>query len=234
MLGRLNALQVHHIFPKKLLYDYGYQKAEVNAIANYCFLTQAANLSISDKRPEIYLEEVEARYPGALASQWVPQDPDLWKLENYKEFLAERRRLLAAAANRFLEELYQGSAAAPVVLDYSTELPAAVGEAGAPLSAEMDDEVQALLERVRAHGLPKPELNYEVCRPTGEVLTVVDLAWPAGVQEGFSQPVALILPGDQDQINILNQAGYRFFTRVKDLRTYLETLLDLRVETQAV
>ncbi len=99
MLGRLNALQVHHIFPKKLLYDYGYQKPEVNAIANYCFLTQAANLSISDKRPEVYLREVEARYPGALASQWVPQDPDLWKLENYKEFLAARRRPTASWEN---------------------------------------------------------------------------------------------------------------------------------------
>lgn len=234
LLGRLNALQVHHIFPKKLLYDYGYQKPEVNAVANYCFLTQAANLAISDKRPEVYLREVEARYPGALASQWVPQDPDLWKLENYRQFLDARRHLLAQAANRFLEELYQGSAAAPVVRDYSTEPPAAVGDAGAPLSAEMDDEVQALLEWVRAHGLPKPEQNYEVCRPTGEVLTVVELAWPAGVQEGFSPPVALIVPGDQEQINVLNQAGYLIFTNVADLRAYLETLLDLSVEAQVV
>jgi hypothetical protein len=135
-----------------------------------------------------------------------------------------------AAANRFFEELYQGSAAAPVAVDYSTDLPAA----GARLSAEVDDEVQALLEWVRSYGLPKPGLNFEVCSPTGEVLTVVDLAWPAGVQEGFSRPVALILPGDENQINILNQAGYLIFAGVEDLRAYLETLLDLRVETQAV
>ncbi|MGI6603669.1 MAG: hypothetical protein ACOX2S_01040 [bacterium] len=63
---------------------------------------------------------------------------------------------------------------------------------------------------------------------------MVDLAWPAGVQEGYSQPVALVLQADQDQINALNQAGYRFFTKVEGLRAYLETLLDGRIEAQAV
>ncbi|MEW6273930.1 MAG: DUF262 domain-containing protein [Bacillota bacterium] len=227
LLGKLNVLQVHHIFPKTLLYEYGYQKAEVNAIANFCFLTQEANLAISDRTPEVYLREVEARYPGALASQWVPQDPDLWKLENYKDFLTERRRLLAVAANRFLDELLSGSATAPVAGDYSTDLALAV----APVPA-VDDEVQTLLEWVKLNGLPKPELDFEVCNPTGEVLTVVDLAWPAGVQEGYSQPVALVLQGDRNQINLLNQAGYRFFVSVEDLRAYLETLLGVREETQ--
>ncbi len=220
LLGRLNTLQVHHIFPKALLYDYGYQKPEVNAIANYCFLTQAANLAISDKKPEVYLREIEARYPGALASQWIPQDPDLWKLENYKGFLAERRRLLAAAANRFVEELLNGTASTQLAVDYSTDLAAAAVTVPA-----LEEEVQALLEWVKLHGLPKPELDFEVCSPTGEVLTVVDLAWPAGVQEGYSQPVALILQEDQDQINQLNQAGYRFFSHVETLQAYLERLV---------
>ncbi len=220
LLGKLNTLQVHHIFPKTLLYDYGYQKAEVNAIANLCFLTQGTNLAISDGKPEVYLQEIEARYPGALASQWVPLDRELWKPENYKDFLAERRRLLAAAANRFVDELLNSSPTAPAVVSYSTALEAAP----APVTAE-DGEIRALLEWVQANGLPKPELDFEVCSPIGEVLTVVDLAWPAGVQEGYSQPVALVLQGDQHQINLLNQAGYRFFTNVADLRDYLGKLL---------
>ncbi|NLY50581.1 MAG: DUF262 domain-containing protein, partial [Firmicutes bacterium] len=229
MLGKLSALQMHHIFPRALLYDHGYQKAEVNAIANFCFLTQEANLAISNSNPEVYLGEVEARYPGALASQWVPQDPALWKLENYREFLAERRRLLAAAANHFLDELLSGAVTAPVAVDYSTSLPAAA--ASVP---SVDQEIQALLEWVKSNGLPQPEVDFEVGSPTGEILTVVDLAWPAGVQEGYSQPVALVLQADQDQINALNQAGYRFFTKVEGLRAYLETLLDGRIEAQAV
>jgi len=172
---------------------------------------------------------VEVRYPGALASQWVPRDPDLWKLESYKDFLVERRRLLAAAANRFLDELLNGSTTAPAVVDYSTDLTSV-----AALVPAVDDEVQALLEWLKSYGLPKPELDYEVCSPTGEVLTVVDLAWPDGVQEGYSQPVALVLQGDQNQNNILNQAGYRFFVSVEGLRAYLETLLGVGEETQAV
>ena len=68
LLGKLNALQVHHIFPKALLYEHGYQKAEVNAIANLCFLTQGTNLAISDSRPEVYLAEVEKDSPV----RWPP------------------------------------------------------------------------------------------------------------------------------------------------------------------
>jgi len=220
LLGKLNALQVHHIFPKALLYEHGYQKAEVNAIANLCFLTQGTNLAISDSRPEVYLAEVEKRFPGALASQWVPLDRELWKLENYREFLAERRRLLAAVANRFMDELLNGSPAAPATISYSTTL----GAASVP-AVEGDEEIRDLLDWLQANGLPRPELDYEVCSPTGEVLTVADLAWPAGVQEGYSQPVALVLQEDKDQVRILNQAGYRCFTSMDELRSYLEGLV---------
>src|SRR5660397_93239 len=32
LLGRLNSLQIHHVFPKALLYEHGYERSEVNAI----------------------------------------------------------------------------------------------------------------------------------------------------------------------------------------------------------
>jgi len=44
-----------------------------------------------------------------------------------------------------------------------------------------------------------------VCGPSGEVLTAVDLTWPNGVQEGYSRPVALVLPEDQEQNQVPNQ-----------------------------
>ena len=56
MLGKLNRLQVHHIFPKALLYKNGYSRAEVNAIGNFTFLTQDTNLKVSDRDPSVYLE----------------------------------------------------------------------------------------------------------------------------------------------------------------------------------
>lgn len=79
-----------------------------------------------------------------------------------------------------------------------------------------------------------PELDYEICGPAGEVLTMVDLAWPAGVQEGYSQPVALVLQEDKEHNRILNQAGYRYFTSVKDLRAYLEKLAGINGEEEGM
>ena len=51
LLGRLSGLQLHHIFPKAKLYDAEYSRPEVNALANFTFLTQETNLRISDADP---------------------------------------------------------------------------------------------------------------------------------------------------------------------------------------
>ena len=80
----------------------------MNALANFCFLTKETNLDISDRLPEEYFPEIEEAHPGALASQWIPTDPTLWKIQNYREFLEARKALLAAEANRRMEELLHG------------------------------------------------------------------------------------------------------------------------------
>ena len=216
LLGKLNALQVHHIFPKALLYKHGYSQPDVNAIANFCFLTQGTNLDISAKEPVLYFKEIEEKYPGALASQWIPMDHALWKVERYKDFLAERRKLLADAANEFLDALLTVS---PVKVDY----PNVLTQVATRVSGEEDDGLQALVSWAIASGFPKPELNFEMCDPnTGEVLTIVNAAWPKGLQEEYSQPIALCLEADEHKIAILNQAGYRFFTTIEALRRYLK------------
>ena len=48
-------------------------------------------------------------------------------------------------------------------------------------------------EWVHAQGLPDGELMFELSEgmESGAVLAVLDLAWPNGLQEGLSQPVAL-------------------------------------------
>ena len=220
MLGKLNALQVHHIFPKALLYKHGYSQPDVNAIANFCFLTQGTNLDISAKEPALYFKEIEEKYPGALASQWIPMDRDLWKVERYKDFLVERRKLLADAANAFLDALLTVT---PVKVDYPTVLT----QVATTVSGEEDDELQTLISWAIARGFPKPELNVEVCDPnTGEVLTIVNAAWPKGLQEGYSQPLALILEVDDQKVAILNQAGYRFFTTIEALRRHLKEQIE--------
>ena len=63
-------------------------------------------------------------------------DERLWKIENYRDFLAARRELLAKAANDFLDQLYRGEmpeTGAPV----STVEPAA---APRPISIASDEE----------------------------------------------------------------------------------------------
>jgi len=128
--------------------------------------------------------------------------------------------LLADAANEFLDALLTAN---PVKVVYSTELT----QVATIVSGEQDDELQSLVSWAIASGFPKPELNFEVCNiNTGEVLTIVNAAWPKGLQEGYSQPIALILDENNQKVAILNQAGYRFFTSIETIRRYLKEQID--------
>ena len=55
----------------------------------------------------------------------------------------------------------------------------------------------------------------------GEPLAVIDLAWPTGLQEGYSQPVALLIDEDAELGKIVNSAGFRFFTDAESLKKYV-------------
>lgn len=224
LLGKLNTLQVHHIFPKARLYKHGYSRPEVNALANFCFLTQDTNLVISDRDPAEYFAEVEQRHPGALSSQWIPLDRELWKIENYREFLKARQALLANAANQFLNGLL-ASPQQVTAIDYPTD----ISQSGIVISeaATEEEEISALCAWLEERGLPGPEQNHEVADPvTGEVRAIIDAAWPRGIQEGYSQPVALLLNEEQVVEDRVSEAGYRFFTSTSALRSYIENEIE--------
>lgn len=104
----MSKLEVHHIFPKAQLHKRNHKKPEVNALANFCFLTKDTNLNISDRLPEEYFPKIDAAHPGALASQWIPNEPQLWRVENFRHFLEARKQLLAAELNRRMEDLLHG------------------------------------------------------------------------------------------------------------------------------
>jgi hypothetical protein len=222
LLGRLNRLQVHHIFPKALLYQHGYSKADVNAIANLTFLTQDTNLRVSDRDPAEYLEAFARKHPGAVASHWIPMERDLWRVENYHTFLAARRELLAEAANIFLDSLLAG------VVPESTTSPSGLEQrvvvvSGGVESEEEEQLIQACNAWVVQHGLPEGEYLYELTDAlTGEPLAALDLAWPSGLQEGYSQPVALLIDESQETEEAANRAGYRYFTDVHAFRAYVQ------------
>jgi len=110
--GKSYAIHSHHIFPQSALYnDGGYEtdnhlhKKVVNEIANRAFLTGDSNLSLSNQEPALYLANIEEKYPGALAKQFVPNKPELWQLHRFEDFLAERRRLISDAINGRMKEL---------------------------------------------------------------------------------------------------------------------------------
>ncbi len=104
--GKSNGQENHHIFPPSVL-----KKAELqgdvdskltNELANRAFLTQRADKKERRSAPSEYLPEVEKNQPGALRTQAVPMDRELWRPENYTDFLGARRRLLAEEMNEFV------------------------------------------------------------------------------------------------------------------------------------
>ena len=101
--GRNHFIQYHHIFPKSKLQEYGYEKAEINEIANMAFISGRVNRKLSATLPDVYFPEIIAtRSIRALSAQCIPTNPKAWKIDAYHEFLEQRRELLAAAVNDLL------------------------------------------------------------------------------------------------------------------------------------
>jgi len=221
LLGKLNRLEVHHIFPKAQLYRMGYKRPEVNALGNFCFLTKDTNLDISDTLPEDYFPEVEARHPGALASQWIPTQPELWKADRFRDFLEERKALLAAETNRRMEDLLHGDIR---WLEAGVEPMAKPSTAilGGISSQAEEDELESLNDWMESQGLPRGMLTFDFAdAETGEQRAVFDLAWPNGVQEELSQPVAVLLNESTETIAVASGAGFRCFTDIEGFKAYV-------------
>jgi len=99
---------VHHIFPKKYLQKNGIiDKSKYNQIANYTYLDTATNISIGEKAPNEYFkilfeqcETKELKYGNIkeieilkenLRDNCIPENIVSMNVENYDEFLLERR-----------------------------------------------------------------------------------------------------------------------------------------------
>lgn len=223
LLGRSSNLEIHHIFPKALLYRTGMSKSkrEANAIANFTFLTKETNLLVSDRNPADYLEEFMEKNPGAVESHWIPTDRNLWETENYPAFLEARRELLAKAANDFLESLAGGEVVEERVATPVLERPVTI--AGGIQGEEEEQVLQQCNRWIVEQGLPEGEVMYELLDPQSEEpVAILDLAWPNGLQEGLSQPVALLIDEPIEVEEAVNRAGFLFFTDLKSLRGYVK------------
>lgn len=231
LLGKMSKLEVHHIFPKAQLYQLNYKRPEVNALANFCFQTKQTNLEISDRLPEEYFPSFEARHPGALASQWIPMDEQLWKMKNYRDFLEARKELLATEGNMRMAELLHGDTQwleGPAI----KPAPAVIIIGGITSEAE-EEELATLNDWVEAQGLPRGIIGFDFADPaTGEQQAIFDLAWPTGIQEELTVPVALLLNETVETISLASGAGYRCFTATSAFQDYIEREI-LGLELQA-
>jgi hypothetical protein len=104
--------------------------------------------------------------------------------------------LLAAELNRRMEELLHGDTRWLPGRRLSPAPSAAVGAASParrkrPSSKRLNDWMEA-------QGLPRGVVAYDFADPgPGEQKAVFDLAWPNGIQEELSQPVAVLLNEEQ-------------------------------------
>jgi hypothetical protein len=100
--GAQHLLQFHHIFPKAALKG-SFTSRESDDIANLAFVGGKTNRQISDKAPNLYFPSLlEKSGPTAMTAQCIPTDPTILGVDQYKNFLVERRKSISVRLNEFL------------------------------------------------------------------------------------------------------------------------------------
>lgn len=111
-MGKKYSLENDHIFAYSVLRDSEFydmddriDKSLAQEFTNRMILTLSENRTKSNKLAEVYLREVKEKFPNSLKLQCIPENEELWKIENYKEFLNERRNMLSERFNHFLNNI---------------------------------------------------------------------------------------------------------------------------------
>lgn len=103
-----SALERHHLFPKAWLMRNGVtEQRDYNQIANFALVEWSDNIAISDKEPKVYLPIYEQRFSEEELRKmrfWHAL-PENWQEMKYKDFLLERRRLIAEVVKSAYQKL---------------------------------------------------------------------------------------------------------------------------------
>ena len=102
---------IHHVFPKNYLKKYGLKRGKYNQIANYVYMQSEINIRVGQKSPDVYLSELrdqcsggEVKYGGIrdletlkenLHMNCIPERIFSMNIDNYDDFLAQRRALIS-------------------------------------------------------------------------------------------------------------------------------------------
>ncbi len=117
-----NRGDIHHLFPKNYLQKNGLKsRGDYNQIANYAYTQQEINIKIKDAAPKVYLKDVlnqiENKVPtigeivnleellNSFKENCIPEELINYDVNNYKEFLAKRRFLMAKKIKEFYMSL---------------------------------------------------------------------------------------------------------------------------------
>jgi hypothetical protein len=112
---------VHHLFPQDVLKKQGLDKGQYNQIANYVVAQSEVNIAIGNKEPKVYFQQLieqcnqgpqkygnvcdEDELGRNLSVHCIPHGIEQMTVEDYPDFLAERRRLMARKIRQYFEAL---------------------------------------------------------------------------------------------------------------------------------
>ena len=117
--GEILLEDIHHIFPRAYLQKAGLSQNDWNKIANFIPLKRDTNIAISSKPPKEYLGIISDGKGETISSDIknkdellenlnhnaIPEMAILGQSDNYREFLAERQKLMAKMVRRYYESL---------------------------------------------------------------------------------------------------------------------------------
>jgi hypothetical protein len=112
---------IHHIFPRDLLKKAGLTRSQYNQIANYAYTQEEINIKISNKPPRDYFADIHAQLAGGplkygaiadvdtlranLAANCVPETIIDMGVDQFDDFLRQRRELMAAKIRAYYQSL---------------------------------------------------------------------------------------------------------------------------------
>lgn len=117
----MNRSDVHHVYPRNHLKKQGLARGRYNQIANFVLAQSEINISIGDKAPEKYFQELaeqcnggKKKYGGItsataikanLRAHCLPETLLGGTIPDYDSFLEERRKLMALKIQQWFEVL---------------------------------------------------------------------------------------------------------------------------------
>jgi hypothetical protein len=97
-------IEEHHFFPRSILRNVDYDIDKREALANIVFINPGTNKRLREQ-PYTYIRKYNID-KKELLKQLIPEDEQLWKLENYEEFLDKRSEIIATELRNFMVNLY--------------------------------------------------------------------------------------------------------------------------------